>query len=309
MPKVSVVILTFNRAVLLERAIQSVLAQTFHDFELIVVDDCSTDHTSQVVKEIPDERIHYIRHEKNTGEGGGRNTGLRNATGEYIGYLDDDDEWLPEKLKLQVECLDQSSPEVGAVHCGRMDIDVETGEVLGAIIHQGKGDIFSRLLQGNFLTLSSILLRAKCFEAVGEFDQDIPAGLDSDMWLRVSKKFQFECINQALVKYGIHKKTMSANFGLQLRGQEAWLRKYNHIIKEDLKTYGSRYMKLAMMYCLNGENQKGRKLILDVIKGNPMCFKAYALLGGSFLGAVGVRKILETWGKITGRKMSILDLT
>ncbi len=308
MPKVSVVILTFNRAPILRRAIQSVLDQTFQDLELIVIDDCSTDETAQVVKSFSDARIKYFRHEKNKGEAGGRNTGLQKAMGEYIGYLDDDDEWLPEKLELQVASLNQSPFEVGAVHCGRMDVDVETGKVLNVRVYPESGDLFSRLLKENFLTLSSVLLRTKCFAQVGEFDCSIPYGLDYDMWLRISQKFQFECINQPLIKYGIHKNALSKNLGLQIRGYEAWLEKYDRFIKEDLKEYSRRNYILGMMYCMNGDTSKGREIILGVIKGYPMNPKAYVILVGSFLGSFGFRKMLYLWGKIMGRQMVIPGL-
>ena len=301
MPKVTVVILTYNRATILRRAIQSVLDQTFRDFELFVVDDCSTDHTHQTVKSFADERINYIRHKKNKGEGEGRNTGLKHATGEYIGYLDDDDEWLPEKLKLQVECLDRSLLEVGAVHCGRLDVDLETGKVLGTKVYQEKGDLFSRLLKGNFLTLSSVLVRAKCFEKAGEFDCNIAFGLDWDMWLRISQKFQFECISQPLLKYGIHNNALSKNLGRRIDGYEAWLKKYDQFIRKDLKGYSDRYYILGLLYCMNGETRKGRKVILNAIQAYPMGLKAYAIFGASFLGSFGFKKIVYVWEKITER--------
>jgi glycosyltransferase involved in cell wall biosynthesis len=102
---VSVVIPTYNRASLLGRAIKSVLEQTYQDFEIIVVDDASTDNTEEVVRNLRDRRIRYLRHEKNRGGSAARNTGIRAAWGQYIAFQDSDDEWLPEKLKKQMEVL------------------------------------------------------------------------------------------------------------------------------------------------------------------------------------------------------------
>ena len=108
MPKVSVIILTYNRATLLRRALQSVLNQSFGDFEIIVVDDASVDGTKDVMRDMSDNRIQYVQHKQNMGEGRSRNTGLAKAQGQYIAFLDDDDEWLPEKLELQVSLMEKS---------------------------------------------------------------------------------------------------------------------------------------------------------------------------------------------------------
>ena len=118
MAKVSVIIITHNRSNLLGAAITSVLNQTFQDFEIIVVDDASKDDTGNVVQTFDDKRIRYIRHETNKGHAAARNTGLQNAVGEYIGFLDDDDAWLPEKLQRQVALLDGSPAVVGGVYAG-----------------------------------------------------------------------------------------------------------------------------------------------------------------------------------------------
>lgn len=115
---VSVIIPTYNRAHLLGRAIQSVLAQTYEDFEIIVVDDASTDVTEQVVKSFADDRINYIRHQKNKGGSSARNTGIKAAKGEFIAFLDSDDEWVPKKLEKEINRLQTLSNEVGVFYGG-----------------------------------------------------------------------------------------------------------------------------------------------------------------------------------------------
>src|SRR5207237_7043535 len=116
MPKVSVIIPTHNRSGFLRLAVLSVLKQTFPDFELVIVDDASGDDTPAVVKRFEDPRIRYIRHERNLRIAAARNTGISNSTGEYVAFLDDDDEWLPSKLQKQVSALDHSASTVGAVY-------------------------------------------------------------------------------------------------------------------------------------------------------------------------------------------------
>ena len=116
MPTVSIIIPTYNREQLLGRAIKSVLAQTYQDFELIIVDDGSTDNTERLVKSFNSEKTRYIRHRKNKGPAAARNTGIRSAKGDYIAFQDSDDEWMPEKLEKQMRAFTTAPPEVGVVY-------------------------------------------------------------------------------------------------------------------------------------------------------------------------------------------------
>jgi glycosyltransferase involved in cell wall biosynthesis len=116
-PIVTVVTPTYNHAETLPRAIESVLDQTFEDFEYIIVDDASTDNTKSVVEPYDDDRIHYVRNEENKGGSAARNTGITKARGRYVAFLDADDEWLPGKLAAQVECLEERTEDWVAVYC------------------------------------------------------------------------------------------------------------------------------------------------------------------------------------------------
>ena len=145
MPKVSVVIPTRNRAAFLQAAIQSVLNQTFQDFEIIVVDDASADQTAQVIQSFTDPRINYIRHETNKGQGVTRNDGINQASGEYVALLDDDDEWLPEKLEKQVRLLDSSPSKVGLVYTGFCKVDGSSKRVINRVIPEKRGQVFEEL--------------------------------------------------------------------------------------------------------------------------------------------------------------------
>ena len=117
MPTASIIIPTYNRGTRLERAIESVLSQRFEDFELIVVDDASTDGTETVVKGFDDPRVRYLAHGTNRGGSAARNTGIDASEGEFIAFLDDDDEWLPHKLGRQIDCLENRSDEWVAAYC------------------------------------------------------------------------------------------------------------------------------------------------------------------------------------------------
>jgi len=120
MAAVSVVIPTFNRAALVERAVHSVLTQTYSDIEVLIVDDGSTDNTGAVLRSLAheDSRIRYLHHERNQGAQPARNTGCLAANGEYIAFLDSDNEWLPDKLRLQMEVFKRGGDQLGVVYCG-----------------------------------------------------------------------------------------------------------------------------------------------------------------------------------------------
>ena len=166
MPKVSVIIPTYNRAAFLRLAIASVLNQTFQNFEIIVIDDASQDHTREVVNSLSDTRIRYIRHEGNRGVAVSRNTGVVNAKGSYIAFLDDDDEWFPEKLQKQFDLLEACQPIVGVVYTGAFIIEESSKRVLAKVFPKKRGNIFDTIHPQNRSAAytSTIFLRRKCFK-------------------------------------------------------------------------------------------------------------------------------------------------
>lgn len=300
MPKVSVIILTYNRAHFIPSAIKSVLNQTFQDFEIIVVDDASKDNTWEVVSGFHDHRIRYIRHETNQGEAAGRNTGVMSASGQFVAFLDDDDEWMPEKLQMQIDVLEDSPPEVGCVYTGCLGIG-KTGGILDITVPKKRGDLFQELLMGSFITTSSLLLRRICFEKVGLFDEGISYGNDFDMWLRISKHFQFECIRAPLVKYHSHDNNISSNLELVIGGWEALLKKHAKLLASNSREHSHRYLDLGEVYCLAGNVRKGRETILKAIKLYPFEVRHYYNFCLSLLGVNNFRKFKEAKEKLTSR--------
>ena len=203
-PIVSVIIPTFNRANLLISAIKSVLNQTIEDFELIIVDDASTDDTQQKVAAIDDPRIRYILQEKNLGECGTRNTGLGAVQGQYIAFLDSDDEWLPNKLEKQLNMFKSAPDEVGVVYSWLKVINDQ-----GAIVRMRKpainGDVQDFLLYKNLVgTPSTVMIKKECIEPDLQFDTNLRCCGDWDMWLQISKNFRFEVIPEPLALYRDH---------------------------------------------------------------------------------------------------------
>ena len=292
MPKVSVIIPTQNRAEFLRAAIQSVLKQTFQDFEIIVVDDASEDHTSAVMQAFGDDsRIQYIRHEVKKGQGITRNDGIGRALGEYIALLDDDDEWLPEKLGKQVRLLDNSPLKVGLVYTGLYRIDASSRRLLYTFYPDNRGDVFEALCRTNCIgTCSSVLIRRVCLDKIGLFDEKLASKADYDLWLRIAKEFHVEYIREPLVFYIAHDNTISTNYESQIQGSEAQLGKYGSLFARDNRSNSDRYFGLGIHYCLSGNRQKGREALLEAIKLNPFAVRPYFYLCLVLLGTDNVKK-------------------
>jgi glycosyltransferase involved in cell wall biosynthesis len=203
-PQVSVIIPTYNRALFVGEAIQSVLGQTFSDFELIIVDDGSTDDTETVVAQFNDLRIRYIRHD-NMGISGARNTGIRNARGQYIAFLDSDDLWLPQLLEVEVPILDQN-PDVGVICAKAQGIDSA-----GSLTFESRGyfqkypnQTLKSMLYGDFTCIQTNLARRQCFERAGLFDESLVGRVDWDMFLRLAQHYSFAHVDRVLAHFRTH---------------------------------------------------------------------------------------------------------
>ncbi len=202
-PLVSVIIPTYNRAVLVKRAIQSILDQTYDNFEVIVVDDASTDSTVTVIANIEDERLKYIRHEVNGHASAARNTGIASAKGELIAFLDDDDEWFPSKLEKQVPVLVNASPEVGLVYCW-MDYFDSSGRLVGETHPTHTGWVFDKMLDRPRLGgCPTIIVRREVFDVVGVFDVDLRRGNDGDFIRRVAREYAVDVVPEVLVRVNV----------------------------------------------------------------------------------------------------------
>ena len=285
MPRVSVIIPTYNRCNMLEQAIQSVLNQTFQDFELLIVDDHSSDDTHKVVAAIDDARIKYIRHESNKGAAAARNTGIRNASCAYIAFLDDDDEWLPEKLGLQLALLESSPLEVGGVYTGYESVDSFSGKILHISRPGHTGNIYNTLLINNCIgSTSSLLLKRVCFDVAGCFDENLPNFEDWDLCIRIAKYFQFYCIPNPLYKYYVHNVKLSNNPEELDKGIFIMLKRYGNYSIISRRIYSAHYLRIGVLYCFNSNLKNGWKSYIKAIKLYPFEIRNYFNLFISFFG-------------------------
>ena len=208
MPKVSVIIPTYNRLPMLKEAMESVLAQDFEDLELIVVDDGSTDGTADEIIRFGG-RVKLLRHQENRGVSAARNSGILHARGKYIGFLDSDDLWVKGKLKTQVDFLDEN-PQYPL--CYTDEIWIRRGKRVNPMKKHAKfsGWILEKCLPLCIISPSSALMRKTLFSKVGLFDEALPVCEDYDLWLRVSVRFPIFFIDKRLiVKRGGHPDQLS----------------------------------------------------------------------------------------------------
>lgn len=215
---VSIVVPTYNREKELSRAIRSIMQQTYEEYEIIVVDDGSTDHTMAVVQQFGDDRIRYIRLEHNQGAGHARNIGIQQARYDYIAFLDSDDEWLPDKLRLQMDKMLSSEEKLGMVYCrmgGRqrhsnIRFICPPAEVAGEVL---EGDLFDKLLQHNVIGTPTMVLRRECLEQVGGFKESLLCLEDWELILRIARNWKIGFVEDILVE--VHKLdgSISTNIG------------------------------------------------------------------------------------------------
>lgn len=199
---VSVVIPTHNRCDLLPRAIQSVLRQTEQDFEIIVISDGSTDDTDALMLEFEekDKRIHYISYMPGRNGNYARNKGIKAAKGEYIAFLDDDDEWLPTKIEKQVALM-EADDDVGLVYTGTHSIYVDD-DIEYDSCSMLQGDMSKRILFDNVVgSTTTVMLRKKVLEKSGLFDASLSAMQDYDLWVRVCQVCRVGVVSEPLVNY------------------------------------------------------------------------------------------------------------
>jgi glycosyltransferase involved in cell wall biosynthesis len=198
---VSIVMAAKNYARFLPEAVESVLAQTFTDWELLIIDDGSTDDTPDAVQAfLADPRVKYTRADR-LGQSRAKNLGIRLAQGEFIAFLDADDAWEPAKLEKQLP-LFHNRPEVGVVYCCRGLMD-ESGN---ALPHQHapplpRGRILDKMIVQNHVCFSSAVVRRIVFSHVGLFDPEWDLAIDYDLWLRVARHYEFDFVDEELVRY------------------------------------------------------------------------------------------------------------
>ena len=244
-PAVSIIIPTYNRAALLGRSIRSVLAQSYTDFELLVIDDGSTDETHDVVAGFGDRRIRYIPLARNTGAGAARNVGIRAARGKFLAFQDSDDEWLPSKLAKQMAAYERGSSRLGVVYSDMQRVLRDGSKAYFAAPSVRSARLinpFQWFYQVCNLGVQSAVIRREYLDEAGHFNEAMPALEDLEMFIRLSRRCDFQHLREPLVKYydtqGVskdrHAGWVSRRLMLRLYYKEMLTRNPAFLIKEAL---------------------------------------------------------------------------
>jgi len=277
MTKISVIIPAYNAMAYLPETIENVLKQTHEDFEVIVVNDGSSDQTPEWVAQVPDPRIKLISQE-NTGQAKARNTGIAYAKGEYIAFLDADDLWEPTKLKKQLECLEKDQT-IGLVYTWVAFMDEqgkETGRIFKSTV---QGQVWDTLIQQNILVCGSVpMVRRTCFQTCGVFDPELRSfNEDWDMWLRIASSYPFAVVPEVLVYYRQHPLSSSRDWKAMAQGYQIVIEKAFTSAPSELqylksKSYGRANFSLAWkpLQCLEKDCQMSFYFRKIAIEYDPM---------------------------------------
>lgn len=266
MKLVTAIITTHNRKDLLKRAIDSVFKQTYTNIELIVVDDCSTDETSKICKELPLQYI-FIKKEESRGGNYARNKGIKAAKGDYIAFLDDDDYWLSTKIEKQVKLIESKDCEL--VYCGRkLEIVLSDKVIYKDLLPQpiNYGDFKKKILYTICTTTTNILVKKEALLEIGLFDENLKFWQEYELTIRLAQRKPFYFINEPLSVYRIDEKDkqrLTNKYKLWKKSAHYIYKKHAHLYKT-LNIYEK--IKVKILYTREISNRAKRSnLILQFI--------------------------------------------
>ena len=267
MPTVSVIIHTYNNEKFIAETVESVLNQTYKDYEIVVVDDGSVDGTRVALKPYMQKiRYHY---KENGGIASAKNAGIKLSQTEYVAFLDHDDLWVSDKLKLQMECFSEN-PQVGLVYAKYTSF--KDGKELRTKPEKGySGWIFKELLSKSFIQTSTVVVKRECLDAVGPYDETFSLGDEYDMFLRIARKFQCGFVDKGLTRYRVHDTNASNNdFLFDNENLGVYKKIYNNftdldgVEKKILRKRIARYsMKVAEGLYRQGKQEESKKYQME----------------------------------------------
>jgi glycosyltransferase involved in cell wall biosynthesis len=300
MPRISVVIPTYNRLALVTRAIDSVCAQTYQDFEILLIDDGSIEPIHTLADSY--SQLQIIRHETRQGAAAARNTGIRAAKCEYVAFLDSDDFWLPEKLKAQLDLLD-AHPGLGACTTGYHNHTNEASWTYKPI--KPKSWVREMAMGCQLGPGTTLFVRRECYATVGYLDEAMPRLEDLDWLIRFARHYDIGVIPEALAvvqRSGFSSAAaMEAANTILLRKHSQSFRKLGRFF--GTRAIGKRWLEVAVHYFREGNRKKGFLFLLKAIRTNPvlppgMYLRIFdSLMGTSFLPflkkAIGYKAITK----------------
>jgi glycosyltransferase involved in cell wall biosynthesis len=284
-PQISVIIPAYNAEGLIGSTLDSVLDQTYQDFEILVVDDGSTDGTGEVVQSYG-EPVRYRRKE-NGGTASARNVGLQEARGEYVAFLDADDRWYPTKLERQMS-LHEAHPDLAWSYTDSYLVDAESGTILvrkSQVRPRTGGDVLRPLLRGNFIAPSTLVVRRSVFDTVGTFDESAfyHSAEDWELWMKIAARHPIYFLNEPLVETRQHTgrktKTMDLDRALVERLtiiQEAVDRNPDRLADAQEEAQSRVLLNFGRKWMEREERGRARTLFARALRHDPRCWAAWA---------------------------------
>lgn len=278
---ISVIMPVYNRSKTIELAINSVLQQTNPDFELIIVDDSSTDNTVEVISSIKDPRISVFQLNKNSGAASARNYGIKKSRGPIISFLDSDDYFEPDFLKISFETLKDTPPKVGFMWTGvRYHKGSELKENSWVPVYK-ESTYLTFLHNLQIGTGAGICIKREVFEMCGYFDEELPAAEDTEFFLRISQKFDYVFTREILINVVKDSSDrMSKNFRKIAQAYNIFIDSHLSEIEKDNELKMKFYYKLMWLNYQLNNNRKSRQYLKRIPKSNlRFLLKAYFLFG------------------------------
>jgi glycosyltransferase involved in cell wall biosynthesis len=277
-PTVSVLVTTYNHANFVRECLDSLLSQTFRDFEVIITDDASSDGTADRIAAWLSEHAlpaRFLRNETNRGLCANRNTALALARGRFICSLSGDDAYEPERLERQVACLTREPPDVALIYSDMRRVDAG-GRALGASYLETElgdepppeGDVFVRLMQGCFMPSPAAMVRKSAFDSVGPYDESLFYE-DFDMWLRLSHRYRFRYLADRLVRYRVLADSMSRSLSLRPKVLESTARILLSWEGRSAVAESNRLWHLGRIQLLLGRDQTARATLARAARATP----------------------------------------
>jgi glycosyltransferase involved in cell wall biosynthesis/GT2 family glycosyltransferase len=280
---VSVIIPSFNRTSLLYRAISSAINQTYTNLEIIIIDDGSTEDIKKVVDSFHDDRIVFLRHDRNKGVSAARNTGIKHSKGEYVAFLDSDDEWYERKIELQLSDLKCKGNEYLVSYCKRETYDDEMEKVVKYSPPGRDGNRLDDLLFECVITAPSVVAKRACFDEVGVFDEQMRFAEDWEMWIRLAKHFSFAYVDDVLVRCHNHRSgRLCDNGGNDFSHLDRIYNVHADVFRKHRKARAQFLMRQGYTLFRNGNPYIARKFYLKSMIINPLRFEPIVAMIKSF---------------------------
>lgn len=298
--RVTTIIPAFNAAAHIRRAIDSALAQNISAAEIVVVDDCSQDSTADIVKGYG-EPVRLVQHQRNCGASSARNTGIANARGVYVAFLDADDEWLPEKLSKQLQIMDEA-PTMVLVACRARIIDPagrDTGDAFRGLMPETGENTWKTLLAHTFLATPCVVARRSALNEAGPFNPSLQVGEDQDMWIRLALLGTVGFVDEVLVRVHSGPRGLStmraserAAFVMPMIGQH--IRELRHRLSDSeiRHVMGERLAKFGRQAYAEGDYRAGFSLLAGAISRGHHPIENLLHLMGAFSAKYRIQRFM-----------------